>query len=69
MSVARHVLTLRLVAANQVLDVLGVEAARSKISAEILYIMDAYGIHIDCRHLMLLSDVMTFKVRARDMFG
>jgi len=45
----------------EVLDVLGIEAARTKISDEISYIMNAYGIHIDCRHLMLLSDVMTFK--------
>ena len=45
----------------EVLDVLGIEAARTKISDEISYIMNAYGIHIDVRHLMLLSDVMTFK--------
>jgi DNA-directed RNA polymerase III subunit RPC1 len=45
----------------QVMDVLGIEAARTKISDEISYIMNAYGIHIDCRHLMLLSDVMSFK--------
>mmetsp|Transcript_12540 Transcript_12540/g.15241 ORF Transcript_12540/g.15241 Transcript_12540/m.15241 type:complete len:206 (-) Transcript_12540:151-768(-) len=40
---------------------LGVEAARTKISSEISYIMNAYGIGIDVRHLLLLSDVMTFK--------
>jgi DNA-directed RNA polymerase III subunit RPC1 len=45
----------------EVLEVLGIEAARTKISDEISYIMNAYGIHIDVRHLMLLSDVMTFK--------
>mmetsp|Transcript_16510 Transcript_16510/g.38222 ORF Transcript_16510/g.38222 Transcript_16510/m.38222 type:complete len:485 (+) Transcript_16510:1172-2626(+) len=45
----------------EVEQVLGIEAARTKISEEITYIMNAYGIHIDCRHLMLLSDVMTFK--------
>jgi DNA-directed RNA polymerase III subunit RPC1 len=38
--------------------VLGIEAARSMISSEI---MTAYGITVDRRHLMLLSDVMTFK--------
>jgi DNA-directed RNA polymerase III subunit RPC1 len=42
-------------------DVLGVEAARTQISAEIENIMRAYGIGIDPRHLLLLSDVMTFK--------
>lgn len=49
---------------NHVLEVehvLGVEAARTSISSEIGHIMNAYGIGIDTRHLMLLSDVMTFK--------
>ena len=42
-------------------QVLGIEAARSVISLELKYIMSQYGIKVDCRHLMLLSDVMTFK--------
>lgn len=49
---------------NHVLEVesvLGIEAARTQISSEISYIMNAYGIGIDSRHLLLLSDVMTFK--------
>lgn len=49
---------------NHILEVeltLGVEAARTQISNEISYIMSAYGIGIDRRHLLLLSDVMTFK--------
>jgi len=49
---------------NHIIEVeytLGVEAARTQISAEISYIMKAYGIGIDSRHLLLLSDVMTFK--------
>jgi DNA-directed RNA polymerase III subunit RPC1 len=45
----------------EVQQVLGIEAARSAIAAEISYIMAAYGITVDRRHLMLLSDVMTFK--------
>jgi DNA-directed RNA polymerase III subunit RPC1 len=45
----------------EVEQVLGVEAARTQISAEIQSIMSAYGIGIDSRHLLLLSDVMTFK--------
>jgi DNA-directed RNA polymerase III subunit RPC1 len=45
----------------EVEQVLGVEAARTQISAEIQNIMTAYGIGIDSRHLLLLSDVMTFK--------
>lgn len=31
------------------------------IADEIRYIMQAYGITVDRRHLLLLSDVMTFK--------
>jgi DNA-directed RNA polymerase III subunit RPC1 len=45
----------------EVENVLGIEASRTKISSEIFYIMNAYGIGIDSRHLLLLSDVMTFK--------
>lgn len=47
---------------TQVFQTLGVEAARIIISEEITYIMKAYGISIDRRHLLLLADVMTFKV-------
>ena len=49
---------------NHIIEIeqtLGVEAARAKIGLEIDYIMSAYGIGIDARHLLLLSDVMTFK--------
>jgi len=49
---------------NHIIEVestLGIEAARIMIQSEISYIMSAYGIDIDKRHLMLLSDVMTFK--------
>lgn len=49
----------------QVFHTLGVEAARIIISEEITYIMKAYGISIDRRHLLLLADVMTFKVPIR----
>ncbi|ELP89407.1 DNA-directed RNA polymerase III subunit RPC1, putative [Entamoeba invadens IP1] len=41
--------------------VLGIEAARSTIISEIKNVMDAYGLSIDIRHLLLLSDLMTFK--------
>jgi DNA-directed RNA polymerase III subunit RPC1 len=41
--------------------VLGIEAARLMISDEIKYVMRMYAITVDRRHLMLLSDVMTFK--------
>jgi DNA-directed RNA polymerase III subunit RPC1 len=45
----------------EVQHVIGIEAARTMISSEISYIMSAYGITVDRRHLLLLSDVMTFK--------
>jgi DNA-directed RNA polymerase III subunit RPC1 len=45
----------------EVQHVLGIEASRTMISSEISYIMSAYGITVDRRHLLLLSDVMTFK--------
>jgi DNA-directed RNA polymerase III subunit RPC1 len=54
----------RFTTTNHVLEVesvLGIEAARTQISYEISYIMNAYGIGIDSRHLLLLSDVMSFK--------
>ncbi|TMW55051.1 hypothetical protein Poli38472_013813 [Pythium oligandrum] len=49
---------------NHIIEVektLGIEAARELIASEVNYIMSAYGIGIDRRHLMLLADVMTFK--------
>jgi len=54
----------RFTTTNHIIEVeqtLGVEAARTSVSSEISYIMNAYGIGIDTRHLLLLSDVMTFK--------
>ena len=51
-------------ASNNILEVkrvLGIEAARTLVQSEISYIMSAYGITVDKRHLMLLSDVMSFK--------
>mmetsp|Transcript_17922 Transcript_17922/g.35690 ORF Transcript_17922/g.35690 Transcript_17922/m.35690 type:complete len:1416 (-) Transcript_17922:69-4316(-) len=54
----RHTTTNHIIEVEQTL---GVEAARTSISSEISYIMNAYGIGIDSRHLLLLSDVMTFK--------
>ena len=49
---------------NHIIEVgktLGIEAARCMIIDEITFIMSAYGIGIDQRHLMLLSDIMTFQ--------
>ena len=41
--------------------IIGIEAARSTIISEIKSVMDNYGLSIDIRHLLLLSDLMTFK--------
>ncbi|EDQ84710.1 uncharacterized protein MONBRDRAFT_39165 [Monosiga brevicollis MX1] len=40
---------------------LGIEAARSIIMDQVQYVMSNYGIHINPRHTMLMSDLMTFK--------
>ena len=47
---------------DEVQKVLGIEAARNTIINEIQYTMSKHGMTIDNRHVMLLADVMTFKV-------
>ena len=42
---------------------LGIEAARRTIINEIQYTMSSHGMSIDPRHVMLLGDVMSYKVR------
>ena len=46
---------------------LGIEAARRSIIDEIQYTMKSHGMNIDRRHMMLLADLMTYKV-SRIMF-
>ncbi|KAG5346572.1 RPC1 polymerase, partial [Acromyrmex charruanus] len=43
----------------EVFKTLGIEAARTTIMSEIKSVMENHGISIDCRHLMLLADLMT----------
>ena len=43
-------------------QVLGIEAARRTIINEIQYTMQSHGMSIDPRHVMLLGDVMSYKV-------
>ena len=43
-------------------QVLGIEAARRTIINEIQYTMASHGMSIDPRHVMLLGDVMSYKV-------
>ena len=49
----------------EVEKVLGIEAARNSIIEQIQYTMGKHGMTIDRRHVMLLADIMTFKVRNR----
>lgn len=46
----------------EVAAVLGIEAARQTIVNEIQYTMKSHDMIIDPRHVMLLGDVMTYKV-------
>lgn len=46
----------------EVAQVLGIEAARRTIINEIQYTMASHGMSIDPRHVMLLGDVMSYKV-------
>ncbi|WPK24139.1 hypothetical protein PUMCH_001399 [Australozyma saopauloensis] len=45
----------------EVYEVLGIEAARGSIIAEIDYTMSKHGMSVDHRHVQLLGDVMTYK--------
>ena len=47
---------------SQVEKTLGIEAARSTIIHEIQYTMVNHGMSIDRRHVMLLADLMSYKV-------
>lgn len=46
----------------EVAQVLGIEAARRTIINEIQYTMSSHGMSIDPRHVMLLGDIMSYKV-------
>ena len=46
----------------QVEKTIGIEAARSTIINEIQYTMVNHGMSIDRRHVMLLADLMSYKV-------
>lgn len=50
----------------QVERTLGIEAARSTIINEIQYTMVNHGMSIDRRHVMLLADLMSYKVSQQE---
>ncbi|MEW5955693.1 MAG: DNA-directed RNA polymerase subunit A' [Candidatus Micrarchaeota archaeon] len=41
--------------------VLGIEAARNAIIVEVMKVLDAQGIEVDVRHVMLIADAMTYR--------
>ncbi len=43
---------------NEVADVLGIEAAREAIINEVSKVIEAQGLNVDIRHIMLVSDTM-----------
>jgi DNA-directed RNA polymerase subunit A" len=52
---------------HQVLDVLGIEAARNIILREAKQTLEEQGLDVDVRHLMLLADMMTFDGTIKDI--
>jgi DNA-directed RNA polymerase beta' subunit len=46
---------------NEVCAVLGIEAARKTIIAEIIKTIKAHSLNVDKRHLILLADILTSK--------
>lgn len=52
----------------EVAQVLGIEAARQTIINEIQYTMKSHDMIIDPRHVMLLGDVMSYKVSLLHQF-
>lgn len=53
----------------EVQQTLGIEAARVSIIDEINYTMSSHGMTIDLRHMMLLADLMTYKVLLLEFFS
>ncbi len=52
---------------HEVAEVLGVEAARTVIMRELKKVLDQQGLDTDLRHLMLVSDVMTWTGKVRQV--
>ena len=62
----------RFTTSNHVIEAektLGIEAARKCIIDEIQYTMGSHGMTIDARHMMLLADVMTYKVTSLSLLS
>lgn len=52
---------------HEVAEVLGIEAARSMIIRELKEVLDAQGLDVDVRHLMMVADVMTWDGKVRQI--
>jgi len=46
---------------TETFDVLGIEACRASLLAEIRGVLGAYGLYVNYRHLAMLADVMTHR--------
>jgi DNA-directed RNA polymerase subunit A" len=55
----------------EVMDVLGIEAARNAIISQAKYTLDEQGLGVDIRYIMLLADLMTFtgSIKAIGRYG
>ncbi|UCD03031.1 MAG: DNA-directed RNA polymerase subunit A'' [Candidatus Aenigmatarchaeota archaeon] len=55
----------------EVMDVLGIEAARNAIIRQARYTLDEQGLNVDVRYIMLLADLMTFtgQIKAIGRYG
>lgn len=51
----------------EITEVLGVEAGRNGIIAEILKVLDAQDLKVDLRHIMLIADTMTVKGKIKSI--
>ncbi len=51
----------------EIMEVLGIEAARSAIIREIKRVLDEHGLDVDIRHIMMVADAMTMTGRVRQV--
>ncbi len=52
---------------HEVMEVLGIEAARAAIIDEMKSVLDEQGLDVDIRHIMLVADAMTLTGRVRQV--
>lgn len=52
---------------NEIMEVLGIEAARSAIIEEMKSVLEEQGLDVDIRHIMLIADAMTLTGRLRQV--